>query len=98
PEAHNEFGVLLYRAGDVEPAIQQFSEAARLRAGEAAYHENLGRAYRKKGMAKEAEQELSEAARLGPPHASLWSAVGHLRPESKNYDEARAAFASALES
>ena len=98
-EAHNDFGVLLYRAGEVEPAIQQFSEATRARTGEAAYHENLGRAYRRKGMTKEAEQELAEAARL---EASLgevgldWSAVGHLRAEQKNVDEARAAFTSAL--
>jgi Flp pilus assembly protein TadD len=48
-------------------------------------------------MTKEAEQELAEAARVGPPSAPLWSAVGHLRTEQKNADEARAAFRSALE-
>jgi Flp pilus assembly protein TadD len=97
-EAHNDFGVLLYRAGDAEAAIQHFSEAAKLRADQAEYHENLGRAYRKKGMAKEAERELAEAARLSaPPSASLWSALGHLASEQKNAEEARRAYASALD-
>ncbi len=95
-EAQNDFGVMLYRSGDADQAIQHFSEAAKLRREEPAYHENLGRAYRKKGM-KEAERELAEAARLGSGSASLWSALGHLRAEQKNVEEARAAFASALE-
>ncbi|HLN81110.1 MAG TPA: tetratricopeptide repeat protein, partial [Thermoanaerobaculia bacterium] len=96
PEAHNDFGVLLYRAGDTDQAIEHFSEAAKLRPDEPAYHENLGLAYRKKGMAKEAETELASAARLGTPTAPLWAALGRLRIEQKNPEEARAAFGSAL--
>ncbi len=96
-EARNAIGVLLYRAGDFDQAIVHFSEAAKSRPQEAAYRENLGRAYRRKAMAKEAEETLAEAAGLGTPSARLWSSIGHLRAEQKQMDQARAAFTSALE-
>ena len=38
----------------------------RLAPNRAVFHENLGRAYRKKGMRREAEREIADAARLAP--------------------------------
>ena len=55
-----------------------------------------GRAYRKKGMAREAERELAEAARLAPDDARVWTDLGHVLAEQKKFDEAAAAFTTAL--
>jgi Flp pilus assembly protein TadD len=68
----------------------------RLDPGRATYHENLGRAYRKKGMLKEAERELDEASRLAPDDAAVWIALGRVRLELKNVDDAAAAYSTAL--
>src|SRR6185369_7169741 len=94
-EARNDFGVFLARSDETDQSIEQLSEAVRLSPQSPVFHENLGRAYRKKGQAAEAERELSEATRLAPNDASVWSALGHLRAEQKRFDDAAAAYRSA---
>jgi tetratricopeptide (TPR) repeat protein len=95
-ESRNDFGVFLFRADEIDRSIEELIEAVRLDGSKAVYHENLGRAYRKKGMAKEAEREFAEAARLAPNDAGVWTALGQVRAEQKKVDEAATAFSTAL--
>jgi Flp pilus assembly protein TadD len=62
-EARNDFGVFLYQSGETERAIEELIETVRLAPTRAVFHENLGRAFRKKGMRREAEREIAFAAR-----------------------------------
>ena len=72
-------------------------EAVRLDPASPIYHENLGRAFRKKGMWKEAERELSETARLvAQRHRGLDRARRRSARAQKKLDEAAAAFTTAL--
>ena len=95
-EARNDFGVFLYRSDETERSIEELIEAVRLAGNRAAFHENLGRAYRKKGMKKEAERELGDAARLAPNDLSVWTTLGLLRMEQKRPEDAATAYASAF--
>ncbi len=95
-ESRNDFGVFLFRADEIDRSIEELIEAVRLDGSKAVYHENLGRAYRKKGMAKEAEREFAEAARLAPNDAGVWTALCQVRAEPKKVDEAATAFSTAL--
>jgi tetratricopeptide (TPR) repeat protein len=95
-EARNDFGVFLFRADETDRSVDELIDAVRLDGSKPVYHENLGRAYRKKGMAKEAERELAEAARLAPNDAGVWTALGHVLAEQKKIDEAATAFSTAI--
>ena len=95
-DARNDFGVFLFRSDETERAIEELIEAVRLAGNRAAFHENLGRAYRKKGMKKEAERELGDAARLAPNDLSVWTTLGLLRMEQKRPEDAATAYASAF--
>ena len=63
----------------------------RLDGARASYHENLGRAFRKKSMWKESERELADAARLAPNDAGVWTALGQVRAAQNRLDEAATA-------
>ena len=95
-EARNDFGVFLYHSDETERAIEELIEAVRLANSRAVFHENLARAYRKKGMRREAERELADAARLAPNDLSVWTTLGLLRMEQKRPDDAATAYASAF--
>ncbi len=95
-ESRNDFGVFLFRSDELDRSIEELIEAVRLDGSRSVYHENLGRAYRKKGLSREAERELAEAARLAPNDAAVWTALGHVRADQKKVDDAAAAFSTAL--
>jgi len=69
----------------------------RLDASSALYHENLGRAYRKKAQWKEAERELAETAKVAPTETAVWVALAATRSAEKKLDDAAAAYATAIE-
>ncbi len=95
-ESRNDFGVFLFRSDELDRSIEELIEAVRLDGSKPIYHENLGRAYRKKGGTNEAERELAEAARLAPNDAAVWTALGHVRAAQKDVDGAATAFSTAL--
>jgi tetratricopeptide (TPR) repeat protein len=94
-DARNDFGVFLFRSEDLDRSVEELMEAVRLN-GTAIFHENLGRAFRKKKMWKEAERELAEATHLSPNDTAAWTALGATRAEEKKQDDAATAFVSAL--
>jgi tetratricopeptide (TPR) repeat protein len=96
-EARNDFGIFLFRSGDIDRAISELIEAVRLAPQKAVYHENLGRLFRKQGKAKEAERELADATRLAPNETAAWATLGHLRLEIKKPEDAATAFRAALD-
>jgi tetratricopeptide (TPR) repeat protein len=96
-EAHNDFGVFLFRSEENERAIAELIEAVRLAPRRALFHENLARGYHKQKKAREAEREMTEATRLAPNGVGAWATLGHIRLELKKYDEAAAAFRAVLD-
>ncbi len=95
--ARNDFGVFLFRSGDLDRAIAELIESVRLAPPQAVFHENLGRAYRRQQKGKEAERELAEATRLAPNETAAWATLGHLRSEQKRFQEAATAYRAALD-
>jgi Tfp pilus assembly protein PilF len=69
----------------------------RLDPGSALYHENLGRAYRKKSQWKEADRELEATSKVAPSDTAVWVALASTRAAEKRLDDAAAAYATALE-
>lgn len=96
-EAHNDFGVFLYRSGEPDRAVSELIEAVRLKPQKAIYHENLGRVLRKQEKVKEAEREMVEATRLAPNETGAWATLAHLRLELKRFDDAAIAFRAAAD-
>jgi tetratricopeptide (TPR) repeat protein len=95
--ARNDFGVFLFRSGDMDRAVSELIQAVRLTPQRAVYHENLGRVLRRQGKLKESERELSDATRLAPNETSAWTTLGHLRLELNKPDDAATAFRAALD-
>ena len=95
--ARNDFGVFLFRSGDMDRAVSELIQAVRLAPQRAVYHENLGRVLRRQGKLKESERELSDATRLAPNETSAWTTLGHLRLELNKPDDAATAFRAALD-
>jgi len=79
PEAHNNLGCLLQRAGQVEEAIRHHREAVRLMPDFPLGHHNLGAALERAGRVAEAIGHYREAIRLHPDfvlaHVNLGSAL-----------------------
>ena len=96
-EAHNDFGVFLYRSDEVDRSIQELIEAVRLDPSSALYHENLGRAYRKKSQWKEAERELDATSKVAPNDTAVWVALGQTCAAEKKLEDAAAAYGRALD-
>jgi tetratricopeptide (TPR) repeat protein len=63
---HNNLGVLLMARGQVQDAIREYNEAARLSPESWMPHRNLGAALRKSGQRPEAIREYEEALKLNP--------------------------------
>jgi tetratricopeptide (TPR) repeat protein len=95
--ARNDFGVFLFRSGDMDRAVSELIQAVRLAPQRAVYHENLGRVLRRQGKLKESEREVSDATRLAPNETSAWTTLGHLRLELNKPDDAATAFRAALD-
>ena len=93
--ARNYLGFALAREGKYPEAIDQLTEALRLRSGYAEAHVNLGLVLDEQGRFQEAIRHFSEALRIDPKSAKAhahWAIAltrkGLLREAEKHYSEA----------
>jgi tetratricopeptide (TPR) repeat protein len=89
-------GDLLYRAGEADP--RRYAEArthlaayVRLAPQDSSGWSLLGRTLYKMGLADSALAALTEAERLGDRNPELYTAIGMIRSDRKEWDQARAA-------
>ncbi len=86
--AHGELGRVLLEAGQVEEAIEQCTEAARLdpKSAEIQYH--LGVALSRKGEGEKAARQFELALELDPKLAAAHYALGIIRQNQRRLPEA----------
>jgi tetratricopeptide (TPR) repeat protein len=68
--AHNNLGLLLFRAGEPEEAIEHFERALQIRPGSAHAHNNLANAYRVIGRPRQAAEHYEISLKLEPGNAN----------------------------
>ena len=71
--AHNNLGLLLFRAGESEEAIKHFERALQIRPGSAHAHNNLANAYRVTGRPRQAAEHYEISLKLDPGNANTWN-------------------------
>ncbi len=96
-DALHLLGVIAVKVGKHERAIQYISQAIRLYGSDAAFHVNLGEAYRKLCKNEEAIQCFQQALRLDPNSVQAYNNLGATYHNQARLDEALAAYGRALE-
>jgi hypothetical protein len=71
--AHNNLGLLLARAGQVEEAIPHFERAVEIRPGSAHAHNNLANAFRVTGKPRQAIEQYELSLKLERANANTWN-------------------------
>ena len=77
--AHNNLGLLLFRAGEADEAIVHFERALQIRPGSAHAHNNLANAYRVTGHPRQAAEHYEMSLKLDPGNANTWNNLALLR-------------------
>jgi tetratricopeptide (TPR) repeat protein len=77
--AHNNLGLLLFRAGEPDEAIMHFERALQIRPGSAHAHNNLANAYRVTGHPKQAVEHYEMSMKLDPGNPNTWNNLALLR-------------------
>jgi tetratricopeptide (TPR) repeat protein len=77
--AHNNLGLLLFRAGEPDEAIMHFERALQIRPGSAHAHNNLANAYRVMGRPRQAAEHYEMSLKLEPGNANTWNNLALLR-------------------
>ncbi|HEV7998229.1 MAG TPA: tetratricopeptide repeat protein, partial [Planctomycetaceae bacterium] len=96
-DALHLLGVIAHQRGDHESAVQRIRQAIATGGGRAAYHNNLGNAYRSLGRLTEAIASLRRAVELDSASAEFRYNLGNTLKEAQEFDEAIAAFRNSLE-
>src|SRR6185369_10057308 len=81
-DAHLNLGIALGDSNDLEGALAEFSEAARLAPNSAAAHFNRGRVLYALHRPEDAKQSLEEAAKLSPNYIDALMLLGVLEHSS----------------
>ncbi len=92
PDAHNDWGVVLVRIGNLQEAIGQFREALRLKSDHSDAHYNLAAALLTTGNVVEAKEHLVEALRIHPSYTDAYFALGRAYLHEDRLDDAVAQF------
>lgn len=94
--AHNNFGVILYRAGRIEEAVRHFIAALQIKPTYADVHCNLGMALVANGNYHEAIRHYREALRIKPYSADIHKDIGTLLTTKGKVKEAIDHYSTAL--
>jgi tetratricopeptide (TPR) repeat protein len=94
--AHNCLGVVLFKAGRIEEAIQSYDTALRLRPAYPEAHNNLGYALTEAGRIPAAIKELEIALRMEPDYAIAHNNLGNALLKSGRVADAIAHYQAAL--
>ena len=97
PDALHLLGVIAYQVGRHEAAVEYIGRAIGLKAGEAAFHNNLGEAYRALRRIPEAVACYRRALELKPDYAEAHNNLGIALKDQGKPDQAVACYRRALE-
>lgn len=95
-ETHHLLGLIAYRAGHLEQAVERLSEATRQNASQPTYWFNLGVVLHKQGNGAEALSAYERALTLQPQYPEAHSNVGNVLMEFGKFEEAADAYQRAL--
>lgn len=93
---YNRMGVVRYRSGRYEEALQYYAEALK-RAETAIYWENTGLAYEAIGREKDAEEAYQKAMALEPANAQFSNRLGVFHYANQRHEQAAGYYRKALE-
>jgi Flp pilus assembly protein TadD len=96
PDAHDNLGIELKNAGDVQGAIREHRQAVALQPDHASAHNNLGSALFEAGDAQGALREYREAVRLAPDFALAHNNLGVALQQANDLKGAEAEYRQAL--
>ncbi len=97
PTVYQERGVLLAEAGELEPALADFRQAARRNPTDPAPLENAARAAYRLGRFRESAESYAALVRLQPDRGELWKTLGAIELyQLQDRDAARSSFRQAL--
>ena len=94
--AHNNLGTALLQRGQLDEAVEQFSEALQIRPRDATVFYNLGLALKRKGEIQRAAQAFSKALNLNPRLAGAHNNLGTIHMQSNQLEVAIQHFRQAL--
>jgi Tfp pilus assembly protein PilF len=92
-----EYGSLLRRMGETQPALESFRKAVKLDSKEPRYHARLGGLLVERGEFEEAEQQLRQAVALNDRQAEALYFLGRALAGRKNLGEAADLMKKAVE-
>ena len=96
-DALHLLGVIALQIGRNDAAAELIAKAVAISANVAAYHSNLGEAYRKMGRFDEAIGSFRNALRLEPGYAKAQNNLGAVFADRGDFEESVAAFRRAVE-
>ena len=94
--AHNNLGVVFFKNGRIDEAIDQYQEAIRVKPDDTEAHYNLGDAFYRKGQMDAAISQFQEAIRLKPDFAEAYYNLGNALHKQGKMDEAIGQYHEAL--
>jgi spermidine synthase/tetratricopeptide (TPR) repeat protein len=96
-EAHDLFGLVAARRGDLEAAVRHHRDAIRLDAYRALFHAHLGRALGSERAPSAAAGAFETALRLDPGSPALLTELAQARAAEGRWDEAEPCYLDALD-
>jgi protein O-GlcNAc transferase len=96
PDPLHLMGVIAYQAGEYPTAVELIKRALDIDAGNSAYHNNLGNAYKQMGLHGNAIGCYRRAIELNPEYAEAYFDLGNTFQELGRLHDAISAYRSAL--
>lgn len=93
---HFKLGLLYYKTGRNNEAIEEFKEAMRLNPADPSVYVNLGLVFKAQGRFKDAFDQYKKALYLDPKFAQAYSNLGVIYALAKDYESAEDYFSRAL--